>query len=508
MSSIQEQHELDFRLYATIWFLKNNWETPEVQMSIFDYLDDDANWGDNKSKTLLLWRGLGKSTIVDMWVAYKLTQNPALRFLILSADKETAIKSSKDILSILRNHPLSKTIAPTYQKGRGTSLRADQFSVNGSTDRRNPSVRSMGVLSNVTGGRADYIIYDDVEVPKNSGTDFKRYELRKKLSESAHLLSPDIGLKLFVGTYHDSESIYDEQISNGSSFLRVPLLRNTTGEFPYIVGESQWPERFTDKVISDKQKACTGRAEFYSQYLLIPTSISESILDSTLFKTYTGSIDFKLANGHEIATLQNSNAEPIRLRSVTCWWDPAFSSSKGDDSVLAIVFTDDNGYYYIHNTTKLVGDPDEQCEQIKKTVLSHHIPIVCVETNGIGITLPAILIKHLEGTGIGVDGVHNPPSNTKNQRILRAYETLLYSGRLYVHESVSDGIFLNQIRDFNPSTTRNKDDFIDAVASCILREPIRIGSGNLFGDSSSYSSINTNWMAQGTYSFKLDGFSF
>jgi hypothetical protein len=496
--------DFDFKLYAAVWFTKIGWDLPDVQLEVFDYLDND-DWGRNQSKALLLWRGLGKSMTVDMWVAYKLTKNPALRFLILSADKETARKSSQDILSIIRQHPFSSHLAPDLKRtGGGMSTRSDLFSVKGATDKRNPSVRAMGVLSNITGGRADYIVYDDVEVPKNSGSEQKRYDLRRKMSESTHLLTPDYGFKLLIGTYHDSESIYDEAISNGASFMRVPLLSDIKGEFPYMTGTSRWPERFTDEIIADKQKACSGKAEFLSQYLLIPSSIKDSILDSTLFRIYTGEIEFGTANGRGTAKLQMVGKEPIYLRSVSCWWDPSLSTARGDDSVVAMVFTDDDGNYYIHNTTAVFGDTDQQCEQVKRIALKYHIPVVCVETNGIGALLPPILIKHLAQTGIGVDGIHSPSSQTKNHRIISAFETPLYGGRLFLHQSVADGSFINQIRDFDPSTTRNRDDYIDSVANCILREPVRIGSIDLFGRGT----INNGWMAQGSHSIEMDSFSF
>jgi hypothetical protein len=179
------------------------------------------------------------------------------------------------------------------------------------------------------------------------------------------------------------------------------------------------------------------------------------------------------------------------------------SSARGDDSVVAMVFTDDGGNYYIHNVTSVKGDTDEQCEAVKRLALKFHAPVVCVETNGIGALLPPMLIKHLNGTGIGVDGCYSKNTSTKNARIVSAYEPLLYGGRLFVHFSVSNGPFINQIRDFNPATTRNKDDYIDAVASCILREPTRMGNLDGFGRAQ----INT-WMAQGSHEIAMDTFSF
>jgi phage terminase large subunit-like protein len=493
---MSQKEELSFELYAAIYYAKQGWIIPEVHFKIFEFLEDESQWNDTKTKVLLLWRGIGKSTITDLWIAYKLTVNPALRFLILSADKETATKSSQDILSILRNHPLSKHL---ISSDRSVTKRKDQFFVCGSFDMRNPSVKAVGVTSNITGARADYIMYDDTEVPKNSGNESRRYELRKKISESRSLLTPEIGRRLLIGTYHDAVSIYDEEIGNGSASLRVPIISNTKGEFPYISGEPQWPERFDSEWVYQRQLDSLSKAEFFSQYLLIPSSIKDSILDQTRFIHYREEIEFKSANNRAYAKLGETT-----LYSVTCWWDVALSTARSDDSVVAVVFTDDNGHYYVHDIKKLVGDTDEQCQQVRKFALQYNIPSICVESNGIGALIPPILIKHMQGTGIGVDGVFNTQSQTKNTRIITAYETLLYGGRLHLHERVANSPFLNQIRDFDPSTVKNRDDYIDSVASCILREPIRIGALDGFGGKSMVS----GWMGQGTYEMEMDRFQF
>jgi predicted phage terminase large subunit-like protein len=491
-------NDIDFPLYAAMWYQKCGWIIPEVHFRIFDFLEDEDQWDNpNKSKVLLLWRGIGKSTITDIWVAYKITKNPKLRFLFLSADKETAKKSSQDILSILQNHPLSTHLIGPRVLGR-TEVRKDQFYVLGNSDNRNPTVRALGILSNITGGRADYIIYDDVEVPKNSGNDSKRHDLRKKISESNHLLVPEIGRKLFIGTYHDTESIYDEQINNQANYLRVPIIQDVKGEFPYITGTPQWPERFNENWIANKQKESTSKAEFYSQYLLIPASINDSILDPARFLIYKEEIEFRTVNGRSFAKIGQRT-----LRSVSCWWDPSMAKARGDDSVVAIVYSDEEGHYYIHRTVAITGDTDEQCRAVRDIAVKNNVPVVCVETNGIGAMLPPMLIKHLKGTGIGVDGVFSQQSQTKNTRIIAAYETALYGSRLHIHQSVADSKFLRQIQDFNPATTKNRDDFIDAVASCILREP------NIVGMNSYDISAGTisRWIPSGSFDLQLETYS-
>lgn len=481
--------EYTFLEFFAIWANLNKWKIPEVHIRLLDFLEDD-DWS-NDTKIVLCFRGIGKSTLIDLWVAYKLSKEPHLRFLILSADFETAKKGTQDILSILKRHPLCGHLINDQLE-----TKQNRFFVNGSTDRRNPSVVAFGISSNVTGGRADYIIYDDVEVKRNCGTDIKRHDLRRRIAESAHLLVPETSRRLFIGTYHDYQSIYDEEIANGAALLRIPILKDGTekGDFPNISGQPNWPERFPIEVVYQKQKICTGKAEFYSQYMLIPSSVEDGLLDPNLIKRYTDEIEFYYANKHHSAKIGET-----QVMSVTAWWDVSLSGARRDDSVLAIVYTDSVGNIYLHRILQLEGDADEQCRQVRRYALQFHLPLIKVETNGIGNFLPQILLKHLSGTGIGVDGVFT--SQRKNDKIVEAFETPLYAGILHAHISVIEGKFYTQFRDFNYQNHQNKDDYIDAPASAIKEEPIRIAAFSATGDT-----LVHQWTAGGTVDVERDYF--
>lgn len=451
-----------FKEFFAIWSDRMRWKIPRVHMEIIDFVDNEENW-DNKTKTLLLWRGVGKSTLTDLWIAYMLSKDPTLRFLILSADKTTAKRTSKDVLFIIRTHPLCKHLITNELE-----VQQDRFYVKGSKDPRNPSVSAYGILSNVTSARADYIVFDDVEVKKNSGDDTKREDLRVRIAEANNLLNPDIGRRLFIGTYHDVQSIYDEEISNGSALLRVPLMTNIQGEFPYITGDSQWPERFNDETIDGIQRNAHSRAEFLSQYLLKPTTVSDTLLDVSLLQQYGDELSVKQVNRQTRAVLGD-----FKITSCSAWWDPSLSKKRRDDSVLAIIYQDHVGNLFIHRVFKLEGEAEEQCKQIRKHVLEFACPVVSVEINGVGAFLPPILRKALRGTDVAVDDQFT--RQQKREKIIEAFETPLSAGILFAHESVFNTPFLSQLRDYN-NHYKGKDDFIDAAASAIKREPVRIGN--------------------------------
>ena len=455
--------DYSFRQFFAIHAKKQKWKVPVVHLNMIDFMDDEDRWG-NDTKTLLCFRGIGKSTITDLWIAYMLSKNPKLRFLVLSADKTTAKRTSKDVLFIIRTHPLCSHLLTT-----DLEVQQDRFYVKGSNDPRNPSVSAYGILSNVTSARADYIIFDDVEVKRNSGVDGKREDLRMRVAEANNLLNPDIGRRLFIGTYHDVKSIYDEEISNGSELMKIPLLTKKKGEYPYMSGESSWPDRFDDAAVEKIQKNTMNRAEWRSQYLLIPDTVADTLLDPTLLIQYEHDLVIRFVNKQAYAKLGEFN-----IKSASMWWDPALSGKKRDDSVLSLVLQDEDGNMFIHRVWNLVGGADHQCELVKKYALEFEAPSVAVEKNGVGAFLPQLLRKALRGVGIGVDEQHT--SRNKKEKIVSAFETPLSAGVLFAHISVFDSPLYSQLTDFGPNFS-GKDDYMDSVASASLHEPVRLGTG-------------------------------
>lgn len=99
--------------------------------------------------------------------------------------------------------------------------------------------------------------------------------------------------------------------------------------------------------------------------------------------------------------------------------------------------------------------------------------------------VPSILKAALKTRGIscGVTEVHN--NGNKNKRIM-SIQSLLLSGALYVHKRVlTNPEIIKQINNFNPNTTKNKDDFLDALAQAILSTHTTIGHIDIHNETQS-----------------------
>lgn len=444
----------------------NRWDhIPEFHLRILDFLERDDEWNNNVA-TLQSFRNSAKSTIAAAYVVWKLVNDPTLIILIQSADDATAAMMVEDCKRIINVHPRAM-----HLRGKNHAWTAKKIVVRGSNSGRNNSIAARGIFSNVTGSRADIIIFDDVEVPRNAGSEELRDRLRKRMSESHHLLNPG-GKKLFIGTPHAYDSVYPEIVGKGSSSLVIPLLNNLKGEFPNLSGTITWHERWDQTEILNKQMACKSRAEFFSQYQLIPMAVDDSVLDPTNLQIYSGEPETLTANKTTLLRIGD-----IRMKAVCAWWDVAVNTKKGDSSVLAIVYLSYEGKLYIHRVIELKGEIEAQCKQVKETAIKFKLSKVCIETNGVGAFAPTMLLKEVRGLGIAVQGIHT--SQKKSEKIIEAYEIPLSAQFLHIHESVQSTKFMTQLRDFNPARMDKHDDFIDAPASAIKQLPITIGAGQM-----------------------------
>jgi len=180
-----------------------------------------------------------------------------------------------------------------------------------------------------------------------------------------------------------------------------------------------------------------------------------------------------------------------RLISAACWWDPAFGQrdhgdlltrrAKRDRSVVACVFTSEDGRYWLHRIAYLhiaAGDPTDeatqQCRQVARFLTEYHLPAVHIEINGIGRFLPGLLHQQLQAQGIEAAVVEVTSRQSKDQRILEALDAVLAAGALAAHEQIWQTPLITELADWRPGISgAARDDGLDAVAGCLSVEPIR-----------------------------------
>lgn len=267
----------DFRVFLTlVWRHLNLPDPTPIQLDIALYLQHGP-----RRKIIEAFRGVGKSWITAAYVVWKLRQNPNLKFMVLSASKDRADNFTTFCLRLINEIPILQCLIP----------RADQrcsklsFDVGPARADHAPSVTSKGIFSQITGGRADEIISDDVEVPNNSFTQAMRDKLSEAVREFDAILKPG-GTITYLGTPQTEQSLYnqlpdrgyavrvwparypsDDQIINYGSERLAPFILKRLEDSPTLVGRTTDPRRFSDDDLLERELSY-GRSGFQLQFML------------------------------------------------------------------------------------------------------------------------------------------------------------------------------------------------------------------------------------------------
>lgn len=504
-----QNEKVGFIPFFLIWAARQNWKVPDIHIGICHFLESRG-----RLAVLEVFRGVGKSTLLAVYNAWAYYIDPTYRILHQGDQNTTAFKTSRDTRHVLINHPLTRD----YITEDSVTGEVSFFWVPGHNDPRNPSMQAAGILSNITSSRADEIQNDDVEVPKNVGTPENREKLRHRLSEQIHIAVPG-AKKLFIGTPHSHASIYDEQIEKGAQLLKIPLFTDEhqidfkggkqaytlkfkpeivfagIGKYTKVLEAGKdytwkdnkitfkadhngvridcyagnaWPERFTSEEMALRRKECNTHNEWDSQYQLHAKPVGDIRLNPERIIPYD--IQPRIHAANKTIGLYLGN---VRLVGAIAYWDCALGKITSDASAFSLMLTDDKGYLYWQVCEDREGDIDQQCKRIRELAVQYLIPCVEVETNGPGGHVPAILKKHLKGTGCAVR--ENFQTTNKNKRILDAFEAPMDSGYLWAHVDVLNGPMWDQMIEWNPEVKEQPDDYLDSGAGAIAATPVRIG---------------------------------
>ncbi len=202
--------KVGFPIFFLIWAELQGWEVPYIHLRTAEWLESCGTLA-----VLRCFRGFGKSTMLAVYNAWRYYRNPEHRILHQGDKDGTAYKTSRDTKRVLKRHPLTRHLADT----RGES---SFWWVPGADDERNPSMQAAGIRTAITSSRADEVQNDDVEVPFNIQTPEARETMRYRLGEQVHILVPG-GRKLFIGTPHTHDSLYDEMERLGADCLTIRM---------------------------------------------------------------------------------------------------------------------------------------------------------------------------------------------------------------------------------------------------------------------------------------------
>ena len=512
--------KVSFLAFHLVYAVARRWVVPDFHVRVCHWLE---HCGDHA--VLMCFRGGAKSTLLAEYNAWRYYCDAKYRILHQGADDSMTYKTSRDTQRVLRTHPWCRGLLPDRPGP------VEQWWVVGSDDERNASMFAKGITSTTTSSRADECQNDDVEVPKNIINVENREKMRDRLGEQVHIMVPG-ARHLFVGTPHTHDSLYDEQVRLGADLLKIPLFAcehridqatQSTYAVPFTpeavfvgIGETTrlllpkrdyvmnggrivfirppgilvdlyagcaWPERFDAADLTQRRTKTRTINAWDSQYQLHSKPLSEVRLDPARIQAYAEEPVFRTAN--KVPTMWLG---AVQIVTMSLHWDPSSGKIGSDISGICLDLQDRVGRHYWHRVLGLEGDIAQTnedgsrilggqvfalCDLIEK----FHVPRVTIETNGLGLFASKFLAMALKQRQLHCAITEQPAVTKKSMRILDALEPIITGGMLWAHTSVLQGPLWDQMKDWNPQATGQKDDLIDAGAGAVTDQPARIGSG-------------------------------
>lgn len=248
---------------------------------------------------------------------------------------------------------------------------------------------------------------------------------------------------------------------HGFKTLKIPIVNRD--------GQPVWPEIFPIDAIERLQNT-VGARYFAAQMMLNPMPPERIRLDPGAMHFYDDEF-----NPH------NARIGDAVITGAAVYWDPSMAGQKSDGSVCVIIYRDDKSHrVFIHDVMYMtVSDGDEypmahQCDMVLDFLARHNMRRICVETNGIGNTLPEILRDCALRRGIDIAVMRVVNNKRKSDRIIDTLEPLLSTGRLFCAERVRSTPLLSEMIGWSPAGYGTHDDGIDAVAGAITATPAPI----------------------------------
>lgn len=244
---------------------------------------DISEWlqhGPDRSITMA-FRGIGKSYITSAFCAWTFLRDPQFKIMAVSASKERADQFSTFTRRLIDEIPELQHLRP----GEGQRDSRLSFDVGPARPDHSPSLKSVGITGQLTGSRANLIVPDDVEVPKNSETQGQRDKLKELVKEFDAVLKPG-GIIRYLGTPQTEMTLYAELLQRGYECRVWPARYPTRVQIeaygdnlaPFITaqmekgaeaGTTTETARFTDDDLA-KRELSYGKAGFALQFMLDP----------------------------------------------------------------------------------------------------------------------------------------------------------------------------------------------------------------------------------------------
>ena len=265
----------------------------------------------------LLPRGHLKSHLVATYVTWRITRNPAITTVYLSAGEDLATLQVGDVKNQLLSERYRELWPEMVNEAERSRDKWSALAINvDHPERKEQGVRDYTlavrtIRSSSTGLHCDLLILDDVVTDKNAYTEAGRRDVSQSVSQFASIKNPDAET-VAVGTRYHEKDVYGDFIrarieiidpESGECKGTKPLWRVNVVEVEDSgdgTGEYCWPRTQSpktgkwygfDSTVLAKKKAeyvsVGQRAQFYAQYYHKTSDPEGNRLDNETFLYYS-----------------------------------------------------------------------------------------------------------------------------------------------------------------------------------------------------------------------------
>lgn len=520
---VLQDHYKDFVVFFRDIMAFLGFQGSEIQEDIANYLQYGPQY-----QMIQAQRGEGKSLITSIFAVWCLLHNPKLRVVIVSAGGDQANEIATLISRIIMRVDELECLRPNRNEGdRVSTSTFDLYGGLKGVD-KSPSVACVGITGHLPGKRADLLIADDIESPKNGRTPGQREIILNLTKQFSSICST--GRIVYLGTPQTDSSIYNtlpgrgftvriwpgryptaEQLENYGSMLAPLLVKRmqdnpalqTGGGIALDQGQPVDPLLQDEETLQNKERD-QGPAHFQLQHMLntkladaeryplkpihlvvmnlndrLPLVVERGMSQEYRRSYNVGSMPVEVMSPMMVSTDTAERAS--RLMQV----DPAGGGANGDETAYAVVDLL-NGKLFVRAVGGIAGGftPDrlEKLALIAKRWQPNQIVVESNMGSGAFTELwKPVLLRHHR-----CDVQNEWNSKQKEVRIIDALEPVMARGSLIFDESVflndwdttshvsSDKRQLYTLMHQMSNITRDRgalahDDRIDVLGSAVAR---------------------------------------
>lgn len=322
-----------------------------------------------KNVLILLPRGHLKSKLIAYKTAWELTRDPTSTILYVSATSDLAEQQLGLIKQILTSKIYSKywpeMVHP--EEGKRTKWTNSEIVVDHplrlSEGIRDPSVKTAGLTTNITGFHATNVKLDDIVVPGNAYTEEGRQKVQNLVSQIASIKEPEAIMDCVGTRYHgkdqydtflkQSYKVYDEKDEVvDEEYVWDSYIRVVEEDGVFL-----WPRArradgksfgFSLNILSQIKAEYEDKTQFFAQYYNNPNDPSLIRISADKFQYF----DRKFIR-------EEGGRWWIRDKPVNIFAGMDFAYSlkkKADYTALAVVGIDCDNNYYILDIVRFKSD--------------------------------------------------------------------------------------------------------------------------------------------------------